>query len=382
MSRHASVEPGPISLFDVQHYHRSMRDILETAIKRVLSNGQFIGGQEVRLFEERFAEYCRVEHAVGVGNGTDALVLALRAMGIGPGDEVITTAYSFVATSQAIVQVGATPRFVDIEKSGFNLDSAFLEQSLSSRTRAILVVHLFGRPAPMDSILTFAKVHGLPVIEDAAQAHGARYRGRPVGSLGDIGCFSFYPTKNLGAIGDGGAITTQSGAIARRVRLLANHDRLENEGDFGPLGTNSRLDALQAAVLNQKLNDLEERNERRRELARLYDKCLSGLPIDVSQQDDTLESAPNIYAIRVKAHQRDRLGKALHESGIETRVYYPLPIPRMTGFQRFVGQEQVFPEADAASREVLALPFHPDLECENVKWISDRVKKFFEECPE
>lgn len=362
-----------IPLFDTAGENRRCLPQIQDALDEVLHSGKFIGGPAVETFERAFAQYCGAGHAVGVANGTDALALALSALGIGPGDEVVTSAYSFIATAQAIARTGAQPVFVDIDSATYNLDPTLVERALTPRTKAILVVHLFGRCAPMRELTSIARRHGLPLVEDAAQAHGASIDGQRVGSFGVTGCFSFYPTKNLGALGDGGAVVTNDAELARRIRDLAHHDR-RGAGDFGSLGTNSRLDALQAAALTVKLAYLDEGNRRRRDIARLYRDLLLDVPLFLPTFAP--ESAPHIFPIRVPPALRDPLVRHLTEWQIGTRIYYERPLPRTSGFAPLVSAEASFPNADQASGEVLALPLYPTLSDESVRHVCRVVQEF------
>lgn len=375
---HWSARPGQrVSLFDVRAQNESIRQELEPAISAVFRQGAFIGGPAVTGFESAFRAFCRTEHCVGVANGTDALFLALRGFGIGAGDEVITTACSFVATAQAVVRSGAAVRFVDIEPATCNIDPDRIAEQITPRTRAIIPVHLFGQPADMGAILRIARRHDLIVIEDAAQAHGALDGNRVVGSLGDAACFSFYPTKNLGACGDGGAIVTNDGGVAETVRRLTHH-AARGAGDYGSDGTNSRLDAFQAAILQVKLRHLDRWNRRRRGIARLYEQCLSGLEIQLPVERPGSASVFHVYPIRVAGGRRDELQQYLAAGGIETRTYYPRPLPYVTGFSAGRTDRESFPEAVRASLENLALPCHPELTDSAAEFVAGRVRAFLE----
>jgi dTDP-4-amino-4,6-dideoxygalactose transaminase len=326
----------------------------------VLESGAFVEGPFVAGFERTFADHCRRKHCIGVGNGSDALFLALRAAGVGPDDEVITTAFSFVATAQAIVRTGAAVRFVDIQRDTFNLDPRLVEGLVTKRTRAIVPVHLFGRPADSRAIHRLACRHRLAVVEDAAQACGATADGKPVGSFGKLSCFSFYPTKNLGGLGDGGAVVTDSGYLAERVRKLSRHARLAKL-DYAAEGFNSRLDAIQAALLTVKLGRLPEWTQKRRQIAALYRERLAGASVAVPTWPADVQPAWHVFPVRVPADHRDPLQRHLHDCGVETRVYYPRPLPRLKGFGRYVVDGQTFPETSRASQELLGLPMSPNL---------------------
>lgn len=334
-------------------------EALRAAFDRVLDSGWYILGSEVEAFEREFAEYCGAAHCVGVANGLDALVLALRSLDIGPGDEVIVPSNTYIATWLAVSHVGATPVPVEPLLRTANLNPELLEAALTPRTRAVLPVHLYGQSADLDPIMAFARAHGLKVIEDAAQAHGATYRGQRVGSHGDVVTWSFYPGKNLGALGDGGAITTPHIEVADRIRVLRNYGsrrKYENEVQ----GTNSRLDELQAAFLRAKLPALEAENARRAELANRYTEQLKGLPVIPIGEDRTLgRSAWHLYVVR--SGQRDFLAAGLRERGIGTVIHYPTA-PHMQGAYTELGYRKgAFPISETLHREVLSLPLGPTM---------------------
>src|SRR6266571_6188134 len=304
-----------VPFMELKREHEILRKDLQKVWDDVLDSTGFIGGAAVEGFETAFAAFCEVKHAVGVGNGTDALLLALKALGIGPGDEVITAANSFVATAEAIVHCGATPVFVDIDHKTYNIDVNQIEDHITTRTKAIIPVHLYGQPADMDAVLSVAKLYGLRVIEDAAQAHGARYHGRRAGSMGDAACFSFYPAKNLGACGDGGAVVSNDPSIAEAVRKLRDHGGLRKY-QHDMVGYNSRLDSLQASVLHLKLARLEERNEMRRRHAESYRGLLSDITGIVTPFVPCgVSSVYHLYVIRVEMGSRTRLHDHLRDHG-------------------------------------------------------------------
>src|SRR5438094_3831827 len=327
-----------VPFVELRDEHRALRDDLRRAWDEALDSGAFVGGARVEGFEKAFAEFCEVRCAVGVGNGSDALVLALRALGIGKGHEVITAANSFVATAEAIVHAGATPVFVDIDSKTYNIDVHRIENCITARTRAIIPVHLYGQPADMHPILEIARLHSLSVIEDAAQAHGARYHGRRVGSIGDVACFSFYPAKNLGACGDGGAVVTNDLRIADAVRRLRDHGGLRKY-EHDVVGYNSRLDAMQAAVLELKLAHLEERNAMRRQNAKTYSALLCGIEGIVTPfKPGHVESVYHLYVIRLERGSREDLRSFLTANDVQTGIHYPTPIHRTPAFEHFSGQ--------------------------------------------
>lgn len=341
-----------VPFVDLKAQYRSLKHEIDPAITQVIEEASFIGGRVVDEFERNFARYVRSRHCIGVGNGTDAITIALKALGIGQGDEVITAANSFIATSEAITATGARVVFVDCDPLTCTIDVGRIEQALTTRTRAIIPVHLYGQPADMDAIRSIAERHGLRVIEDAAQAHGARYRDLPVGTLGDCGCFSFYPGKNLGAYGDGGAITTNDDVIAKTVRMYANHGRTEKYNhEFE--GCNSRLDALQAAVLDVKLRHLETWTERRRAAALRYDTGLQGVVRCIGTRPD-VRHVYHLYVVRVP--RRAQVMAFLKEQGIGTGIHYPIPLPLLNAYRYLGHGPQDFPAAAAMKDEILSLP--------------------------
>ncbi len=349
-------------MVDLHAEYLRFRKPIDKALHRAVESAHFILGPEVEAFEEEFAAFCGVEHAIGVASGTAALFLALAALDIGPGDEVITTPFSFFATASTIVHRGARPVFVDVDERTYNLDPERVEGAITSRTRAIIAVHLFGHPAEMAPLRDIARKHQLWLIEDAAQAHGASYRGKRVGSLGDIACFSFYPAKNLGAYGDAGAIVTDDPELARRLRRLRNHGQ-EGRYNHVDLGFAERMDGIQAAVLRAKLPYLEERNRVRRALAMRYNAHLADLDIGLPYEAPHVEHVYHCYTIRVP--RRDVIRKHLHVHGIATAIHYPRPLhlqPALTYLGYGPGS---FPIAEQLAREVLSLPMYPELSPED-----------------
>jgi len=343
---------------------------LQAAALRVLRSGRYILGPEVEAFEEEVAQYLGVKHAIGVNSGTDALVIALRALGVGPGDEVITTPFTFFATAEAISLVGATPVFVDIDPRTYNINPDLISSAITPRTKAILPVHLYGLPADMDPILEIARSHGLKVLEDCAQAFGATYKGKKVGTLGDAGAFSFFPTKNLGGFGDGGLIATNSDEVAEKARMLRAHGsrrKYYNEA----VGYNSRLDTLQAALLRVKLPRVDAWNEARRQVALRYNELLSDIPRLVLP-----EVSPghvfHQYTVRIPG-RRDEVQRALEAHGIGTMVYYPVPLHRLPVYAH-MGLS--LPQAERAAREVLSLPIGPHLNPSSQEGVSEALKAF------
>lgn len=354
-------------------YHR-LRSEIDLAVREVFESGWYVLGPQVARFEQEFAGFCEVPFAVGVASGTDAISLALRALGIGAGDEVITASYTAVATVAAIEIVGATPVLVDIDPETYTLDPLRIEPAITRRTRAILPVHLYGHPADMDAILGLAREHGLFVVEDCAQAHGARYKGRVVGSLGDVAGFSFYPTKNLGAAGDGGAIVTRSAEIAQRVTTLREYGwqkRYVSE----TAGYNSRLDELQAAVLRVKLRHLDRANAARCRAAERYRELLCGLPLTLPHSRPGAEHVYHVYAIQTRI--RDVLQRSLAERGIGTAVQYPLPVHRQPAYHRLGYSQQSLPVSERLAERVLSLPLHPGLSDHDLSTVADAVGACF-----
>lgn len=357
--------------FDLTEQYKVIAEEINTAVSKVLASGSYIGGSQVEGFEQQFASYIGTEHCIACNSGTDALYLALRALNIGPGDEVITTPFTFVATAETITAVGATPVFVDIDAQTFNLSLEQVEAAITERTRAIVPVHLFGMPVDMTRLLAIAQTYHLTVIEDCAQATGAEWAGQKVGSIGHIGCFSFYPTKNLGACGDGGAVTTHDLAIAERIRRLRDHGR-KGGYYYEELGVNSRLDAVQAAILQIKLRYLDTWNRQRQAIAQRYQQFLASIPgITLPQEVAGGRTVWNQYTIRVLEQPakpgpsfRDIVRQRLQEQGVQSMVYYPLPLHLQPVYSHLGYQPGQLAVAEQASREVLSLPMFPELSAE------------------
>jgi len=365
-----------IPQIDLTRQHAALKADLLAAVERVLASSRFILGGEGQALEQELAARCGVRYAVGVASGTDALRLALAALGVGPGDEVITPAFSFVASASAILQVGARPAFVDINLDTFALDAAAVERAITSRSRAIIPVHLYGHPAELDRLTALAHAHGLALLEDAAQAVGASYAGRPVGAWGDAACLSFYPTKNLGACGDAGMVVTDRADVAERVRLLRNHGAREKYRHL-ELGWSSRLDELQAALLRVKLRHLDSWIEARRRLASRYRELLRGLPLPLPVERPPARHVYHHYTVRFP--QRDALAKALADLGVGTALHYPLPLPAQPLFRGMVlDTEQAFPRAWQASREVLSLPCFPELTAAEIEVVAEAIRQALE----
>ena len=368
MSEHKSSIPIPF--FSTARQHARLADALMAASNRVIQSNSYILGPELLRFEQAWAQYNGVAHAVGVANGTDAISIALMACGVGPGDEVITAINTSPYTALAIAATGATPVFVDIAQGHYTLDVDALPAARTSRTRAIVPVHLYGQPADLRGVLAFAQAHGLRVIEDACQAHGAMLQGQRVGGFGDMGAFSFYPTKNLGALGDAGAIVTNDGALAERVRQLRNGGRVDRDHHM-LRGVNSRLDEMQAALLSTKLPYLDEWNARRRAIAQCYNAALATHLTQIPAMVADTESACHLYVLRTP--QRDALRQYLSEIGIATLIHYPIPLHRHTAFKSREYDDAAFPLGNAAAGEIVSLPLYPELLDDEVNRIIDGV---------
>lgn len=363
-----------VPFLDVGASYRELREELDEAIAGVLAGGRYVLGPEVTAFEAEFASYVEATHAVGTGNGLDALTLALRAVGVGPGDEVIVPSNTFIATWLAVSAIGAVPVPVDPGLGGFTIDAGAIEDAITASTRAVIPVHLYGRPADLDPILALARRHDLRVVEDAAQAHGARYRGRRIGAHGDAVCWSFYPGKNLGAFGDGGAVTTNRDEVADRVRRIANYGS-DRKYVHEVQGVNSRLDELQAAVLRVKLRHLDEWNERRRSIAANYRRALGAieslrLPA-VSQGPGDVEPVWHLFV--VQSPRRDALAAGLTSRGVQTVIHYPIPPHRQRAYADSPVGALELPQADRLAADVLSLPMGPHLSPDQVNAVTYAV---------
>jgi dTDP-4-amino-4,6-dideoxygalactose transaminase len=359
-----------IPIVDLAAQYRELKTEIDAAIARVFETSQFVLGKETAALEEEFAAYCSVSYAIGVNSGTSALHLALLAAGIGPGHEVITVPFTFFATAATIGYAGATPVYVDIDPATFNIDVSKIEAAITERTRAIMPVHLYGLPADMNPILDIARRHKLVVIEDAAQAVGAEYHGRRAGSIGDIACFSFYPTKNLGAAGEGGMVTTNDPVYARKIRSLRSWGE---ERRYYPVlkGYNYRLEGIQAAILRVKLSRLEPWTETRRALAAEYDRSLKDSGV---VRPSTLPNARHVYCLyTVRAAHRDELQRDLELAGVQTAVHYPTPIHLMPAYADERNRTGDFPVAEACAQTVLSLPLHAHMSRGQVAEVADKV---------
>ncbi|MCU1309734.1 MAG: Glutamine--scyllo-inositol transaminase [Candidatus Angelobacter sp.] len=364
---------------DLKAQHATIRDEIKTAVEAVLESQHFILGPEVAAFEQEIKPHVACEFVTGCASGSDALLLALMALQIGPGDEVIAPPFTFVATAGSIARLGARPVFIDIDPDTYNLDPSKLEQLITKKTKAIVCVHLFGLPAEMDTIMSVARAHKIPVIEDAAQAIGARYKGKPVGSMGAIGCFSFFPSKNLGGAGDGGLVTTNDPSLADRLRVLrTNGSRGKYQYDL--LGMNSRLDSLQAAVLRVKLRYLDHWTTARQQNARLYRRLFaeSGLDQFVSAPTELPDSVHVYNQFTIRTRERDKLKSHLSNTGVPTEIYYPYPLHLQPAFADLGHNPGDFPVSETASLEVLSLPIFPELTGEQMAAVLDGIADFME----
>ena len=350
---------------------------IDAAIQRVLENGRYVLGPEVAAFEAEFGAYIGAGHAIGVANGTDAIAIALKALGVSPGDEVITTAHTAVATVAAIELAGAAPVFADIEPDYFTLDPAKVEQLISPKTKAIIAVHIYGQPAALDELAAVARRHGVKLIEDCAQCHGARYRDKRLGSIGDISCFSSYPTKNLGAIGDGGAIVTSDAELAQRCKLIREYGWAERYVSH-IAGQNSRLDELQAAVLRVKLAALDTDNQKRADIAARYDRALGATGLVLPKRRPNTSHVFHLYVLRSPREKRDALIESLKQAEIGALIHYPVPVHRQKAYLGRVRGGESLPETERAALEVLSLPMYPELTSDEVDRVVGAVQRFTE----
>lgn len=361
-----------IPMVDLKTQLLDIEDEVNDALKGILRSGHFILGPHVKAFEEEVESYLKVNHALGVASGTDALHLALLALGIGEGDEVITTPFTFIATAEAIEYVGAVAVFVDIDPVTFNIDPSKIEEKITSKTRCIMPVHLFGLPAEMDSITDIAQKYNLSIIEDCAQSFGAEYKGKKAGTLGHIGCFSFYPSKNLGAYGDGGMVVTNDPQLHEKLMLLRNHG---SPGAYKHLfiGRNSRLDEMQAAILRIKLKRIDHYNKARQHVAHLYRSLLN----DSIVCPPDLKDRTHVYhQFTIRHTQRDAIQNILREKGISSVVYYPIPLHLQEVFENLSSEHNSFPESETASQQVLSLPIYPEAQEEDIRFIAQTISEF------
>jgi dTDP-4-amino-4,6-dideoxygalactose transaminase len=364
-----------VPFLDLKTQYQSISEEIGIALRQVMNATAFSGGPFVDRFEAQFASFCQCSHAIGVGSGTDALWLALLALGVGPGDEVITVPNTFIATAEAISLCGATPVFVDVDEQSYTMNPGLLEEAITSRTKAVIPVHLYGQAADMAPIMAIARKHGLYVIEDACQAHGAEYQGRRAGSIGDAGCFSFYPGKNLGAYGEAGGVVTNDPELAAKVRMLRDHGQ-SHKYHHQVIGVNSRMDGLQGAVLGVKLRYLPNWNEERRRRAELYREQLSGVDgIILPREMDYARHIYHIFAVRVR--NRDALMAALTEKGVGCGIHYPVPVHLQEAYN-FMGMKKgQFPVAEKCADEVVSLPMFAELTEEQIEYVAYEIKSFF-----
>jgi dTDP-4-amino-4,6-dideoxygalactose transaminase len=362
-----------VPFLDLKAHHAPLIEQFDRAIREVIESSAFAGGPFVERFEEEFAAFCGSSHAIAVGNGTDALWLALLALGIGEGDEIITVPNTFIATAEAITYCNARPVFVDVDPDTFTMNPADLEKSLTKKTKAIVPVHLFGQPADMDPILEFARANGLFVLEDAAQAHGAEYKGRKAGTMGDAGCFSFYPGKNLGAFGEAGAVVTNDPELRKQIQMLRDHGQ-SRKYYHSRMGWNCRMDGIQAAVLSIKLRHLDEANSLRRKHAQEYNQAFTGIDgVLTPFEAKYARHVYHVYAIRVQ--ERDAVLQDLQEKGVGCAVHYPVPVHLQEASRNLAYISGAFPIAENLADEFLSLPMFPELTEEQVEYVARCVSE-------
>jgi dTDP-4-amino-4,6-dideoxygalactose transaminase len=364
-----------VPFVDLVKQYYSIKGAIDEAISKVMERGSFILGENVKEFEREFAIYLGAKYCVGVGSGTDALRIALEALGVGPRDEVLTVSHTFISTVYAIIQSGALPVLIDVDPMTYTVDPRLVERAITGRTKAIIPVHLYGQPADMASIMKIADRHNLLVVEDAAQAHGAECLRRRAGSIGHVGCFSFYPAKNLGAYGDGGMVATNDDEVAEKVRMLREYGQ-KTKYDHAMLGYNSRLDEIQAAVLRVKLKYLDSWNEKRRKNAELYNELLDDLQdsITLPANVEGRKHVYHLYVIRTK--NREKLREFLSMKGISTGIHYPIPVHKQRVYANLMKTAPQLPITEQFSEEVLSLPMFPELEEEEIMHVTDSVKQF------
>jgi len=363
-----------IPLIDLKAQYQTIKDEINEGIHQVIEKASFVGGEYVSRFEEDFAKAIGPKFCVGVGNGTDALFAALKCLGIGPGHEVVVPVNSFIATAEAVTMAGAHIVFVDVNPEDHLIDVNALSENVSEKTKAVIPVHLYGQAADMDQVNVQAEKHGLIVIEDAAQAHLAEYKGRKVGNFGKAACYSFYPGKNLGAYGDGGAVLTNDYELAERASMFTNHGRSEKYNhEFE--GVNSRLDALQAVILSVKLKYLENWTTARREKAEIYSRCLSIPEIKLPLEDEKNKHVYHLFVIRCK--ERDALRAYLDENGISTGIHYPIPLHLLKAYEYMGSKKGDFPVAEQLASEILSLPLYPEITEDQIVYISDNIKSYY-----
>jgi dTDP-4-amino-4,6-dideoxygalactose transaminase len=364
-----------VPFVDLKAQYAQIRNEINPAVQEVMDSASFVGGPYVKAFEENFAKFCGAKHAIGISSGTAAIHLALLACDIGSGAEVITVPNTFIATTEAISMSGAKPVFVDVDPESYNIDVSKIEAAITSKTKAILPIHLYGQPADMDPILEIAGRHGLLVIEDACQAHGAEYRGKRVGVLGQVGCFSFYPGKNLGAYGDGGAVVTNDSRVAEKILILKDHGQSE-KNKHSREGFNYRLDGIQAAVLNVKLKHLEDWTAKRRRNAQRYSELLQGLDVITPVEKKFAKHVFHLYIIRL--HRRDALAEHLRARDVGVGMHYPIALHLQEAYAHLGYRQGSFPAAEECAAQVLSLPMYAELREEQIQHVVDGIKEFME----
>jgi len=363
-----------IPIMNLGLQYEQLKESIDRAMTEIASSSKFVLGRETEDFEKKIGAYCGVRHAVGVASGTDALILTLTALNIGEGDEVITTPFTFVATAEAVSRVGARPVFADVDSRTYNIDPAKIEKAITPRTKAVIPVHLYGNPCDMDAILAIARKHKLKVIEDAAQALGAEYGGRKIGAFGDAACFSFFPSKNLGAFGDGGMIVTADEKLAERLRLLRVHGSVARYR-HSIIGFNSRLDNIQAAVLSIKLKKLDEWTEKRRKTAAAYSSALKDI-VTVPREQAKGKHVYHLYVIRVDRSKRELLSDFLNENGVESRAYYPIPLHLQECYKGLGYKKGDFPQTECVAGDTLALPLFPELRSDQQDYVIQKINEY------
>lgn len=369
-----------IPCFDLTRQYALLQEELRAGFEKVAQSGRYILGPALEQFEQEFASYCGSRFGIGVGSGTDALILALKALRIQKGDEVLVPSFTFVATVFAVMHVGATPVFVDVDPLTYTLDVRSAEKQVTRQTKAILPVHLYGQTAEMDSLLSLAKEAKLKVVEDAAQAHGATWKGKKTGSFGDAGCFSFYPTKNLGACGDGGIVVTSDEAFAERIRILRNTGRKTTQAPHTEMGWTSRLDTCQAMWLGIKLKHLDTFNEKRRRLAERYRMHLNSTPLGLPTEAAHRKHVYHLFVVRVPHQKRSALQQKLLHDGIGTMIHYTAPVHRQPFYAGYSKQNWNLPVTDQISEEILTLPMFPELKDEEQDYVCQSIRRFYEGC--
>tara|TARA_Y100000310_G_scaffold345466_1_gene465305 strand:- start:15787 stop:16890 length:1104 start_codon:yes stop_codon:yes gene_type:complete len=362
-----------IPFVDLKAQYLNIKEEIDTAIQEVLDNTAFILGKNVEDLEKKFAELCNTKYCVGVNNGTSSLRIAMLALGIKPGDEIITTPFTFIATTEAISHIGAVPVFVDIDEKTYTIDPKKIEEKITEKTKAIMPVHLFGQCADMDPIIDIAKKHNIKIIEDAAQAHSALYKNKKAGSIGDVSCFSFYPGKNLGAYGEAGAICTNDEVTGKKSVLLRQHGELERyRHDI--IGDNCRMEGIQGAVLGVKIKYIEEWNEKRRDNAKKYNKLIEKFDITIPLEAEYAKHIYHIYAIRVK--NRDELRNFLDEKGVSTGIHYPIPVHLQKAYEFMGLKGGSFPISEKVANEIISLPMFPELTEEQMQYVASCIEEF------